>query len=175
MFSMTATSSTVVPPRQQWHQSRKLRYGIALIAIGIAGYFVLPWLLMPADLRRMQGTWKLVRVVDGDKERVVSDLDKHIVITGNHVLTPDGSSIYFEIQPEQKTLVFYEADSVKVYGVHFHVPIWLRRPKALRNGVPPNTCTYHLGETALVLRNDTREVGNPYEEHLVRVLAPERN
>lgn len=161
---MCATFSTVAPPRQCWHQSRKLRYGVALVALGVAGYFVLSLLLMPADLRRMQGTWKLVRAVHDGKEAAASGLGKIVVINGNRALSPDGRSNWFEIRPEQKTLVFYEPHSMKVFGVEFHLPVWLRRPH-LRN-----TCRYYLGESSLVLYlgSDDPEVGNSFVQ-MVRV------
>jgi hypothetical protein len=168
---MTATNSTVAPPRQRWHQSRKLRYGVVLLGIGIAAYLALPWLLMPADLRRMQGTWKIVRVVSaGEEDQEDPELGRVIVVVGNRIGSHDGRSMLFEVRPEQKTLVNYEPDSVTVFGLEFHVPIWLRRPASLRHPVPTLVSNYEFNGPDLILRHCIQpEGGDPTEIHLVRV------
>jgi len=149
---MTASVSSPVSPRQRLQPSRKLRYGIALIAICVAGYWVLPWLLMPADLRSIQGTWKIVRLVKRGQEVADWQVGRLVVISGNRIVRVyREESTSFEIRPEQRALVLYEPESAKVLGVDIQVPIWIRRPESLRNPPVRNILHYDLSESRLVI------------------------
>ena len=131
---MTAQQTTPISQgfgtkRRRWFASRKLRYAALLLAVGVLGYFALPWLLMPADLRRMQGTWKVVRVVnDGNEEakdaatfvfvgnrvNVINDTDKQV------------ESYTIDCRPEPRELRIYKEEEITIFGTTVHVPVWLK-------------------------------------------------
>jgi len=169
---MTAsTASPVAPPRRRWHHSWKLRGPILLLLLCVAAYFVLPWLLIPADLRRIQGTWKIVRIVHRGQEKRGEEVGKLVVISRTHLLI-DGDLSWFELRPEQKMLVAYEPESVKVLGIDIQIPIWLRRPESLRNPPAGNVCRYELSESRLIVMMPGDDPENPedgVEFHLARV------
>src|SRR6266498_3790885 len=71
---------------RRWRLSRKSRYFALLVAISIAGYWLLPWIFIPADLRAMQGTWKVLEL-QGDGEEAPENAT--IIISGNRVALRD--------------------------------------------------------------------------------------
>src|SRR5262245_57168567 len=113
---MTASIASPVAPPRRWHHSWKLRGPLLFLFLCITAYCVLPWLRMPADLRRIQGTWKIVRIVQRGQEISGEEVGKLVVISPNN-LRADGHTAWFEMRPDQKILVVYEPESVKVLGV----------------------------------------------------------
>ena len=156
---MTATTSTVAPPRQRWHQSRKLRYGVALIAICVAGYFLLPWLLMSGDLRRLQGTWRIVRIEIGGLElRENPQFDDAFIFAGNRLtnMGAGGQATFFvDLEPDQRKMTIYDGEEIDVLGLKFRVPAWVRRPSRERHGRAFLEMDYELDDSRLVLRYPT--------------------
>src|SRR5262245_36717456 len=82
-MTMSTPASRTTAKAWGWFHGRKLRWFLVLLALGVGAWFALPWILMPADLRRMQGTWKIVRYVEGDKE--IERDEESVIITGSRL------------------------------------------------------------------------------------------
>ena len=150
-------------PLRRWHQRRTLRYLAVLLAVCVIGYFSWDALFMPADLRRLQGNWKVVRELTRGKEEKGGFSFDRLVITRHSLEVVEGDTVTscpFYMVSERRELVAYEPHETKVFGIAFRLPIWLSRPK----DSDVEVLFYDLGDH-LVLRWPG-EVG---EIHLVRI------
>jgi hypothetical protein len=140
----------VSPPPRRWHQSRKLRYGVALLIVAVGGVFLYPWLFMPADLRRMQGLWKVDRIledgkpgnVDGERFRFTGNIVAILDTQGN---TTETLSINLDGDLHQMT--FYGPRVISLFGRAVNLPLWLARSSDVAE-----TTSYELNEQGLILR-----------------------
>jgi hypothetical protein len=137
------------PPRRRL--SRKLRYLALLVAIAVAGYWLLPWIFMPADLRAMQGTWKVVEIQDQGKE---DPENSTIVISGQTLRLRDDpmdptrvtESYAIELRAAEQEMRLHVPEVISVLGAKHNVPLWLWRSKNLI------LLNYELDTPRLVLR-----------------------
>ena len=151
---MTANSPISIPaPRRRWRQSRKLRYAVLLLAVGFGLYLLLPWIFMPADLRRMQGTWKFVQILGDGKDDPVPE-HTSIIISGNHLALRDNpddatkvtENYGIELRADVRELRLHVPQEIDVLGIKFNAPIWLWHSKEFI------LLNYELDEPRLLLR-----------------------
>jgi hypothetical protein len=161
MSSDGPASLPAPPPRRRL--VRKLRYFALLVVIGIAGYWVLPWIFMPADLRAMQGTWKVVEIQDGGKEVTENGM---VVIRGESLGLRDDpmdptrvtESYAIEVRAEKQEMRLHVPEVINVFGNKHNVPIWLWRAKDFI------LLNYELDSPRLVLR---LQLGDGNERKLI--------
>lgn len=154
---------TLPVPSRRWRLSRKLRYLAFLVVIGIAGYWLLPWIFMSADLRALQGTWKVVEIQDGGKEVTENSM---VVIRGESLGLRDDpmdptrvtGSYAIELRADKQEMRLHVPEVIDVFGSKHDVPIWLWRSKdfVLLN--------YELDTPRLVLR---LQLGDGKERKLI--------
>src|SRR5262245_4909210 len=72
-------------PKRRWYRKRTLVYLLILLLGCVAAHFAWDALFMPADLRRMQGTWKVVKVLTNDNQRFNIGKDIDVVIAGRYL------------------------------------------------------------------------------------------
>jgi uncharacterized protein (TIGR03067 family) len=154
--------ASLPPPSRRW-LSRKLRYLALLVVIGIAGYWLLPWIFMPADLRALQGTWKVVEIQDGGKEVPENSM---VVIRGESLGLRDDpmdptrvrESYAIELRAAEREMRLHVPEIINVFGSKHNVPIWLWRAKDFI------LLNYELDSPRLVLR---LQLGDGNERKLI--------
>jgi hypothetical protein len=117
-----------------------------LLVVVIASFWVIPWLLMPRDLWRMQGEWKLVRVET--KDSTLEATENVVTITGSRLrLNSKSEYMMLRVQPTERTfeLVLLEAPERTLLGFKVPVPPWLMTPRRSSFG------DYELSDKRLVL------------------------
>src|SRR5262245_52951918 len=138
-------------PSRRWHQRRLVRYSAVLLAACVVGYVSWDALFMPADLRRLQGAWKVEReLTDGQEGKLSFDR----LVIARHRLEisseeEDAVSCSFYIVPERREFCLYEEEETQILGLTVRLPIWLKRPSNVE------IAHYDLGDD-LVLRVDAR-------------------
>ncbi|GEM_PF-5888193 len=115
---------------RRWWRSRKLVY-LGLLLIGaVVSAWLLDWLLMPDDLRRLQGAWKTVRTITRGKEEL-APFDR-LVFSGRRVTIVKNAgaiqnSFALEIHSDRRELVVYDEQKLTFLGMTFRLPLWLTR------------------------------------------------
>ena len=162
-------------PRRRWWRSRKLVYLAVLIGLVIGGILLHDWLFMPEDLRRMQGTWKVAKVLTADDKLV--DVGKppiDITFVGRHVILHDDDRCPLEIRDGKFFLYDISLDEERTYfGFKVHVPIWLRRPNRVIYG------TYEYADQQLIFwlkggANLVENIRDEREDQQLRVYLERR-
>jgi hypothetical protein len=149
------------PPRRRLF--RKLRYLALLVVIAVAGYWLLPWIFMPADLRALQGTWKVVEIQDGGKEVTENGM---VVIRGESLGLRDDpmdptrvtESYAIELRADKQEMRLHVPKVIDVFGSKHSVPLWLWRSKNII------LLNYELDTPRMVLR---LQLGDGKERKLV--------
>jgi hypothetical protein len=136
-------------PANSARPRRRRRWLILLVilAAAVASYWVLPWLLMPEDLRRMQGVWNIVKFTEGEKERRPQAEDSMQII-GTRLLGRDDDWYEIRVAPPEKRIYFYRgsATEYELLGIKIRLPLALTRPSEC-------VCLeYQLTDRQLVLR-----------------------
>lgn len=122
-------------PRRRWWRSRKLIYLAVLIALAVGAYWLHEWLFMPEGLRRMQGSWKLVRfendVFDGLINEVGMAVGRYHTINGRRLDIPYQVAEPLIIDVRGDRLLLYDPVDTEqeIFGWKIRVPTWLIRPK----------------------------------------------
>jgi len=133
-------------PTRRWHQRRLPRYVAVLVVASVGAYFAWDALFMPADLRRLQGNWKVVRILT-DGEEVAREFER-LVVTSRRLEVESGDSVRtapFYIVSQKRELCVYEQDETNILGIAVRLPVWLKRPQTVA------TLQYEFGDN-LVLR-----------------------
>jgi hypothetical protein len=114
------------PPRR-WR--RVIAFAIAVLVI-VASIWLLPWLLMPEDLRRMQGVWQLVRIETKTDPNVKDDSKAGVTITGSRFAVTDEPNAYLRLDPDEAKFSIFVPDENERKFLGFTVPahLWLLTP-----------------------------------------------
>ena len=134
------------PTKRRWDQRRLVRYLALLIVACVGAYFAWGALFMPADLRQLQGNWKVVRTLENGKD-CACDFDR-LVITSRRLELVSRDSVRtasFDIVSQKRELCAYEEDETNILGIAVRLPVWLKRPQTVA------TLQYEFGDN-LVLR-----------------------
>jgi hypothetical protein len=112
---------------------RKRRWLILLLllVVGVGSYWIVPWLLMPGDLRRMQGVWKVVKLADGDKETPANPGQDRLHVVGSRFFAKADEEWYqARVAPEEKRMYFYHGSSheYELFGIKIRLPFMVTRP-----------------------------------------------
>jgi len=131
---MSADCPASQPGRlRRWPLSRKLRYLALLIVIGIAGFWLLPWILMPADLRALQGTWKVVEVHGNGKEpsgyATISIRGDQLTFREQLGDVARAENYVIDLRALERELRLHVPEVINVFGSKHNVPLWLWRSK----------------------------------------------
>jgi hypothetical protein len=110
------------------HRRRRWLVLLVVAAAAVASYWVLPWLLMPDDLRRMQGAWKIVKHTEGGKE-FAQVRDKRCQIVGSR-FGADEEWYQVRVEPEGKKIYICQASAneYELLGFKIPLPFALTRP-----------------------------------------------
>lgn len=143
---MTATT-TEKPKRRRIR--RVIIVLVAVILCLVALCWLLPWLLMPEDLRRMQGTWGVVRIETESNLPEKNRSGSTMTITGSKLEISDEQTEYLiRLDPTNRGFSIYEPgdDNRRTFlGFTMRIPPWLMTPSRRYTG------EYELTEDGLVL------------------------
>ena len=99
--------------------------------IVVALIWLLPWLLMPEDLRRMQGQWAFVRIETATNPNVKEGA-ADLTVTGSRFEVSDEPDAYLiRLDPALRKFAIYapdEANERKFLGFTVRLPLWLQTP-----------------------------------------------
>jgi hypothetical protein len=125
---------TTKPPRR-WR-----RFFIVLMLLVLAGFaslWLLPWLLMPEDLRRIQGEWTAYHIESGllgdiELNEVNAPTGVAVRITGNRLdfSTDAGGHSVIDLEPDGRKLriAIFLDQRVSFLGFKSTLPAWLSSP-----------------------------------------------
>jgi hypothetical protein len=128
-----ATSTLLPEAKGRWFRKRNVIYLLVLLSGCAIAFLAWDALFMPADLRRMQGAWK-VRYLNANGEQITGYPVR--VIINSRSITPldeDGNAvepIIFQLVPERREMLIFEKEETKILGMWLQLPVWLARPKA---------------------------------------------
>jgi hypothetical protein len=126
-----ARSATTAPARDtRWWPRRRWRWLAALAFLAVAGYFAFQWLFVPAELRRLQGHWKIVRIIEDGKVVTITKMET-IAIVGNRVTSFDeqgnaGEKFMVRVSAEHELSIFEPPETI-VFG--WKIPLLLSSVK----------------------------------------------
>ncbi len=137
-------------PKRRWWRARNLVCLGLLLAVGATVFCCQDWLFMSADLRRMQGAWTVVRVVDPEGSEVA--LAKNPLtwrFTGHQVTTNTSENLWLDASAGR----FRRSDAAEnehaVFGFKFRLPVVLARPRFYEEG------TYEIGDNQITFWGST--------------------
>ena len=134
------------PPKVLWSSRRKLLYVLVLLAGCVVAFLFWDTLFMPADLRRMQGAWKVAKIMSADanemnfgKGYAVTFVGRQVAILHNDDRWPieirGGKFFLYDVSDDEER---------KILGFRVSVPIWLRRANRVVSG------TYEFADQQLI-------------------------
>ena len=165
-MEMNASSTPAAPPRRRKRRAWKVVLTLAVACVAM--YYVHQWFFVPEDVRRLQGTWRIVKVVYGDAEPHTAE--GWLVFNGNRLREgregdKQGESrpwIAFDLFPDERQLIAYEQPTFSVLGMTFNVPAWFE-PRDRLVGL-----SYELTGDRLILCVNPGDAKGPREMHLER-------
>jgi hypothetical protein len=99
---------------------------------------------MPADLRRMQGTWKVVKILTNDDKRVNFGNEIEAIFAGRYLILNVPHRAPIEIQDGHFRIFDVPEDERTILGVTVQTPSWWRRPVRVIYG------TYEFADQQLI-------------------------
>ena len=122
------TTTPFPPPKRRWFRRRKLLFALLLAAGGVIAFFAWDALFMPADLRRMQGTWKVAKILTADGKLINFGKDMPVAFHGRHLSLNDDDRFPIELRDGEFFLYDNSNDDERtILGFKVRVPVWLRR------------------------------------------------
>src|SRR5436853_43205 len=111
---MQSPGATLASPPRPHRWRRRLLYLAILLTLAVAGWLTLPWIFMPADLRAMQGTWKIVASLVEDQPAPPSR-ESGVVIHGHRLFIVDDQGERLEaymvdVDPDAHSLVIHKQE-----------------------------------------------------------------
>jgi hypothetical protein len=114
--------------QSRWWRSRKLQAMLFLLGGGVLLIWFLPRLLMPEDLRRMQGEWRLSRA-QGERHVEGAIAFETWTIGGDRLQLAGGPPMGFRIDAATRTFYIFAVNDTEwnLLGIKVQVPWWLLR------------------------------------------------
>jgi hypothetical protein len=131
---------------RRWRRLFVALAGLTLVAV--AAIILLPWLLMPDDLRRMQGEWTVVCTESKSGKDFNTAVDQEFAISGSRLkVDRNRDPLLIRLDAASRSFTFYLPDNNarRFFGFRLPVPNWLLTS---RDGLIGE---YELSDDTLVL------------------------